>query len=110
MLIAEADSFVAMWKDLKLPDGRDRVVRHVQLTVRFVHGNKMRTRGPGVKPLGVVSTRGEGRALRDLGFTRMSQGQVVGKPGPVPIYRVPKIAADPKGTGQNGEGSTRRNQ
>jgi len=27
-LIAEADSFVAMWKDLKLPDGRDRVVRH----------------------------------------------------------------------------------
>src|SRR5438105_13137174 len=28
MLIAEADSFVAMWKDLKLPDGRDRVVRH----------------------------------------------------------------------------------
>src|SRR3989440_1988961 len=28
MLIAEADSFVAMWKDLKLPDGRDRIVRH----------------------------------------------------------------------------------
>jgi putative transposase len=28
VLIAEADSFVAMWKDLKLPDGRDRVVRH----------------------------------------------------------------------------------
>ena len=28
MLIAEADAFVAMWKDLKLPDGRDRVVRH----------------------------------------------------------------------------------
>src|SRR5215468_1869575 len=27
-LIAEADCFVAMWKDLKLPDGRDRVVRH----------------------------------------------------------------------------------
>ena len=26
--IAEADSFVAMWKDLRLPDGRDRVVRH----------------------------------------------------------------------------------
>src|SRR6202040_1981142 len=26
VLIAEADSFVAMWKDLKLPDGRDRVV------------------------------------------------------------------------------------
>ena len=28
VLIAEANSFVAMWKDLKLPDGRDRVVRH----------------------------------------------------------------------------------
>jgi putative transposase len=27
-LIAEADAFVAMWKELKLPDGRDRVVRH----------------------------------------------------------------------------------
>ena len=29
VLIAEADSLVAMWKDLKLPDGRDRVVRRV---------------------------------------------------------------------------------
>src|SRR4051812_49522371 len=28
VLIAEADSFVAVWKDLKLPDGRARVVRH----------------------------------------------------------------------------------
>ena len=28
VLIAEADAFVAMWKDIKLPDGRDRVVRH----------------------------------------------------------------------------------
>ena len=28
VLIAEADAFVAMCKDLKLPDGRDRVVRH----------------------------------------------------------------------------------
>ena len=28
VLIAEVDSFVALWKDLKLPDGRDRVVRH----------------------------------------------------------------------------------
>ena len=27
VLIAEADAFVAQWKDLKLPDGRDRVVR-----------------------------------------------------------------------------------
>ena len=29
VLIAEANSFVAMWKDLKLPDDRDRVVRRV---------------------------------------------------------------------------------
>jgi hypothetical protein len=28
VLIAEADSFVARWKNLKLPDGRDCVVRH----------------------------------------------------------------------------------
>ena len=28
VLFAEADAFVAMWKDLKLPDGRDRIVRH----------------------------------------------------------------------------------
>ena len=28
VLIAEADAFVAMWKDVKLADGRDRVVRH----------------------------------------------------------------------------------
>jgi transposase-like protein len=26
--MVEADAFVAQWKDLKLPDGRDRVVRH----------------------------------------------------------------------------------
>ena len=28
VLIAEADCFVAMWKDLKLADDRNRVVRH----------------------------------------------------------------------------------
>jgi transposase-like protein len=28
VLIAEADAFVAKWKDMRLPDGRDRVVRH----------------------------------------------------------------------------------
>ena len=28
VLIAEADAFVAIWKHMKLPDGRDRVVRH----------------------------------------------------------------------------------
>ena len=30
VLISEADSFVALWRDLKLPDGRDRIVRHGQ--------------------------------------------------------------------------------
>jgi putative transposase len=28
VLIAEANAFVAQWKDLRSPDGRDRVVRH----------------------------------------------------------------------------------
>jgi hypothetical protein len=28
VLTAEADAFVAMWKDEKLSDGRDRIVRH----------------------------------------------------------------------------------
>jgi hypothetical protein len=28
VLIAEADAFVALWKDVKLSNGRDRVVRH----------------------------------------------------------------------------------
>ena len=28
VLVAEADAFVALWNDVKLPDGRDRVVRH----------------------------------------------------------------------------------
>jgi hypothetical protein len=28
VLIAEADAFVAMWKDVKLANGRDRIVRH----------------------------------------------------------------------------------
>lgn len=29
VLMVEADALVAQWKDLKLPNGRDRVVRHV---------------------------------------------------------------------------------
>ena len=28
VVIAEADAFVNLWKDVKLPDGRDRIVRH----------------------------------------------------------------------------------
>ena len=45
VLIAEADSFVAMWKELKLPDGRDRIV--VMAMGRIVQSNRGRAcRGP----------------------------------------------------------------
>src|SRR5205807_7133035 len=54
VLIAEADSFVAMWKDLKLPDGRDRVVRHghgphrtIQTGVGPVEVRRAKVRGRG---------------------------------------------------------------
>ena len=40
VLIAEADAFVAMWKDVKLPDGRDRIVRHG-------HGGRIARSRPG---------------------------------------------------------------
>ena len=39
VLIAEADAFVAMWKDVKLPDGRDRVA--VKPNFRTVFENMM---------------------------------------------------------------------
>jgi hypothetical protein len=54
VLIAEADSFVAMWKDLKLPDVRDHVVRHG-------HGPH-RTFQTGVGPVEVrrAKVRGQG--------------------------------------------------
>ena len=42
VLIAEADAFVALWKDVKLPDGRDRVVRHG----RSASGSCRSTSGP----------------------------------------------------------------
>jgi hypothetical protein len=35
-LIAEADALVALWKNLKLPDGRDRVARHGQRPHRAI--------------------------------------------------------------------------
>jgi hypothetical protein len=54
VLIAEADCFVAMWKDLKLPDGRDRVVRHgygphraIQTGVRPVEVRRAKVRDRG---------------------------------------------------------------
>ena len=54
-LIAEADAFVALWKDVKLPDGRDRVVRHGHGPERAIQTGigpvavrraKVRDRGP----------------------------------------------------------------
>jgi putative transposase len=65
VLIAEADAFVAMWKDVKLPDGRDRVVRHG-------HGPR-RTIQTGVGPVEVrrakVRDRGEVGAGEKIRFT-----------------------------------------
>jgi putative transposase len=64
-LIAEADAFVAQWKDLKLPDGRDRVVRHG-------HGPQ-RTIQTGVGPVEVrrakVRDRGEPGAADKIRFS-----------------------------------------
>ena len=63
-LIAEADAFVAQWKGLKLPDGRDRVVRHG-------HGPQ-RTIQTGVGPVEVrrakVRDRGEAGAAEKIRF------------------------------------------
>jgi transposase-like protein len=65
MLIAEADCFVAMWKDLKLPDGRDRVVRHGHGPHRAIQ--------TGVGPVEVrrakVRDRGEVGAEEKIRFT-----------------------------------------
>ena len=64
-LIAEADAFVAQWKDLKLPDGRDRVVRHG-------HGPQ-RTIQTGVGPVEVrrakVRDRGEAGTAEKIRFS-----------------------------------------
>ena len=64
-LIAEADAFVAQWKDLKLPDGRDRVVRHG-------HGPQ-RTIQTGVGPVEVwrakVRDRGEAGEAEKIRFS-----------------------------------------
>src|SRR3954452_3792943 len=65
VLIAEADAFVAMWKDIKLPDGRDRVVRHghgpqraIQTGIGAVEGRRAQVRD-----------RGEGGAEEKVRFT-----------------------------------------
>jgi putative transposase len=65
VLIAEADSFVAVWKDLKLPDGRDRIVRHGHGPHRAIQ--------TGVGPVEVrrakVRDRGEVGAEEKIRFT-----------------------------------------
>src|SRR6476619_7975695 len=65
VLIAEADAFVALWKDEKLPDGRDRVVRHGHGPHRAIH--------TGVGPVEVrrakVRDRGEVGAQEKIRFT-----------------------------------------
>jgi transposase-like protein len=64
-LIAEADAFVALWKDLKLPDGRDRVVRHGHGPERAIQ--------TGVGPVAVrrakVRDRGKVGAAEKIRFT-----------------------------------------
>jgi transposase-like protein len=64
-LIAEADAFVALRKDLKLPDGRDRIVRHGHGPYRAIQ--------TGVGPVEVrrakVRDRGEVGAQEKIRFT-----------------------------------------
>jgi putative transposase len=64
-LIAEADAFVALWKDVKLPDGRDRVVRHGHGPARAIQ--------TGVGPVAVrrakVRDRGKVGAAEKIRFT-----------------------------------------
>jgi putative transposase len=64
-LIAEADAFVALWKDVKLPDGRDRVVRHGHGPERAIQ--------TGVGPVAVrrakVRDRGTVSAAEKIRFT-----------------------------------------
>ena len=64
-LIAEADAFVALWKEARLPDGRDRVVRHGHGPERAIQ--------TGIGPLAVrrakVRDRGEVVAAEKIRFT-----------------------------------------
>ena len=64
-LIAEADAFIALWKDVKLPDGRDRIVRHGHGPERAIQ--------TGVGPVAVrrakVRDRGTVSAAEKIRFT-----------------------------------------
>ena len=65
VMVAEADAFVALWKDVKLPDGRDRVVRHGHGPERVIQ--------TGIGPVAVrrakVRDRGEVGAAEKIRFT-----------------------------------------
>ena len=65
VLVAEADAFVALWKDVKLPDGCDRVVRHGHGPARAIQ--------PGIGPVTVrrakVRDRGKVSAAEKIRFT-----------------------------------------
>jgi len=65
VLTAEADAFVALWKDVKLPDGRERVVRHGHGPERAIQ--------TGVGPVEVrrakVRDRGKVSAAEKIRFT-----------------------------------------
>src|SRR2546428_3168450 len=64
-LIAEADAFVALWKDLKLPDGRDRIVRHGHGPHRAIQTGV----GPVEVRRGKVRDRGDVGAEHKIHFT-----------------------------------------
>src|SRR5438552_7735139 len=64
-LIAEADAFVALWKDLKLPDGRDRIVRHGHGPHRAIQTGV----GPVEVRRGKVRDRGEVGTEEKIRFT-----------------------------------------
>jgi transposase-like protein len=65
VIVAEADAFVALWKDVKLPDGRDRVVHHGHGPQRMIQ--------TGVGPVAVrrakVFDRGEVGPAEKIRFT-----------------------------------------
>src|SRR5881398_1086292 len=64
-LIAEADAFVALWKDSNLPDGRDRVVRHGHGPHRAIQTGV----GPVEVRRGKVRDRGEVGTEEKIRFT-----------------------------------------
>src|ERR1700694_644512 len=64
-LIAQADAFVALWKDLQLPDGRDRVVRHGHGPHRAIQTGV----GPVEVRRGKVRDRGDVGAEEKIRFT-----------------------------------------